>query len=308
MKKKFNFSINKTALNDYTNEMSQELITKAVIGAETLNHISVMTGVKYKENMKYMTTDAVFQAGGCGFSANGTTTLADKDMQVLTLKVNEALCPEDLNTTGLQLSMTPGYNEELPFEQQYAEYKAAKISEAIENMIWGTSSGTTTAFQGFRYKLDNDSDVVDVSFNPVATGLTSAQFIDGLFSMVNAVPAAIKNKGLKMFVGSDILQLATQHYIKSGYATIGDVSGNDGVQSLRIIGTNVDMVVAPGLNGTNRIVIAEPSNLVFGTDLENEQDDMKIFWDESNQEVRVVANFKGGVQYHFGDQIVINQL
>jgi hypothetical protein len=62
------------------------------------------------------------------------------------------------------------------------------------------------------------------------------------------------------------------------------------------------------LNGTKRIVVAEPSNLVFGTDLESEEDALKIFWDESNQEVRTVANFKIGVNYHFGDQVVVNQL
>lgn len=305
--KKFDLSINKSALNDYTNENSQELITKAVIGAETLNYIGIMTGVKYKTNMKYLNTDAVFQAAGCAWNANGTTTLTDKDMQVINVQVMESLCPKDLLTTSFNQFLNAG-DTNLPFEQQLVEYKVAKINEAIENQIWGSTSATTTSIAGFRYLLDNDSDVVDVTFNPVASGLTSAQFIQGLFDMVNAVPAAIKNAELKMFVGSDILQLATQHYIKSGYATIGDVSGKDGVASLRIIGTNVDMVVAPGLNGTNRMVVAEPSNLVFGTDLEGGEDTLKVWYSEDNLDIRVLADFKLGVNYHYGTNIVINQL
>jgi hypothetical protein len=242
---KFKFSIDKSALAAYTNMNSQELITKAVVDANTLEHISIMTGVKYKTEMKYMDTDAVFQAGGCGFNASGTTTLTKKDMEVTSYKVNESLCPEDLNTTGLQLSMAPGFNQEVPFEEAYAEYKAAKISEAIESYIWNGDGGSPETFTGFVDKFDADSDVVDVTFDPSGAH-TAAEYVQLIFDMVNAIPAAIKGRKVVMFMGYDYLAITAQKFIQANYYAAQAVSLADGRNNLLIPGTNVEII---GVNG-----------------------------------------------------------
>jgi hypothetical protein len=78
-------------LTTWVNDNSQELLAAAVLAGETVDLISIKTGVKYKERLKYLATDAVFQAGGCGYSTNGTTTLTEKDLTVVDVKINEFL-------------------------------------------------------------------------------------------------------------------------------------------------------------------------------------------------------------------------
>jgi hypothetical protein len=66
------------------------------------------------------------------------------------------------------------------------------------------------------------------------------------------------------------------------------------------------MVAVSGLTGTDRIFIAEASNLFVGTDLLNDQEDFKIFFSEDNDEVRFKQKFKIGFQMAFPARIVSN--
>ena len=71
-------------------------------------------------------------------------------------------------------------------------------------------------------------------------------------------------------------------------------------------GTNVKVVAVAGLNGTDRIFLAEASNLYMGTDLLNDAEDFSIRYSEDNDEVRVKQKFKAGFQVAFPERIVSN--
>jgi hypothetical protein len=264
------------SLTTWVNDNSQTLITKAVLEAETVPYITVIPGIKYKERLKFLDTDAILQAGGCGWVASGTTTLTEKDIEVVSLRTMEEICPEDLNKYSLQLSMKAGYNTAIPFEQQYAEQKVLKIQKAIEEMIWSTTAASTLKCAGFKYLMDNDSEVVDQSFVWFATTWTASDYLAQIYKMQNALPAEIQNfNDLTLFVGHEVFRKIVQQLVIANLYHI-DLSANDGLTAFTFPGTNIKLVAVNGINSKNYAVLTPASNLVYATDLMGEEDNLMI--------------------------------
>ncbi len=106
-------AFNVAALADYTEQNEALLVTSSVLGAKTASLIksagNVMVGVKSAETINIMDTDAIFQSGGsCGFTASGSTTFTQRTVTVGKIKVNEALCPKDLEAKYLQKALPTG--------------------------------------------------------------------------------------------------------------------------------------------------------------------------------------------------------
>jgi hypothetical protein len=131
-----------SALAAYTEQNAAQLVTSSVLGAKTANLIksagNVMVGVKSAETINIMDTDAIFQAGGsCGFTASGSTTFTQRTVTVGKIKVNEALCPKDLEAKYLQKALPTGsMYDSVPFEQEFADKKAKTIAAQLETAIW----------------------------------------------------------------------------------------------------------------------------------------------------------------------------
>lgn len=291
------------ALTQWVNDNSQELLAAAVLAGETIDLISLKTGVKYKERLKYLATDAVFQAGGCGFSTNGTTTLTEKDLQVIDVKINESLCPEDLNEYSLSMSLKPGYNKDIPFAQMYMSEKTKQINKTIETNIWADISGNTTAPQGFINMVKADGSTAHAHLN--LTGATTASdWLTIIYTMQNTLPEEIQNvNDLTIFMSHAYFRKIVQALIVANLYHI-DLSANDGMSPFYFPGTNIKLVPVNGLASQNFFLLTPSSNLIYVTDLANEQEKIEMFWDPSDQIVKFIARFKYGVSYYFSTYIV----
>ena len=304
-------AFNVGGLTQWVNDNSQTLITKAVLEAETVPYITVVPGIKYKERLKYLETDGILQAGGCGWVASGYTTLTEKDLLVTSLRSMEELCPDDLEKYSLQLSMKAGKNQSIPFEQLYAEQKVKQIQKSIEQMIWADHVADSTHFQGFISLMTTDiTGIVSGSttyFGWSATTFTASDYLGQIYKMQNLLPAEIQSMDdLTLFVGHEVFRKIVQALVIANLYHI-DLSTNDSLTAFIIPGTNINCVPVNGLNDSNYVVLTPASNLIFATDLMGEEDKLQIWYSQDNQQVRTVANFKAGVQYYFGSYIVISQ-
>ena len=113
-----------SALANYTKENEALLVTSSVLGAKTAALIksagNIMVGVKSSEKINILSTDAIFQDGSsCGFNASGATTFTQRTVTPGKIKVNEALCPKDLEAKYLQKALPTGsMYDSIPFEQE----------------------------------------------------------------------------------------------------------------------------------------------------------------------------------------------
>lgn len=294
-------------LTAYTDENMLPLIKKTVLGGKTLQLINVQPDIKSTAAINILNGDLVIAAGGCGFTAQGTTELYQRDLAVTALKVNESLCPDTLEKYYTQHQMKPGsYNEEIPFEQAYTEMKADKIAESIEQNIWKGNTAAFTAhteFDGFIELLRTESDVINANTSS-ATAITASNIV----ALVDDAAASIhgeiiESEDLVMFMGYDNYRLWARALRNANLFHYDGKENQEGMFSMYIPGTNVLVVATKGLNGTNQFYASKASNFTYGTDLLNDYESFKIWFSEDNQEVRFVSKWKSGVQVAFPDFI-----
>ena len=308
--KQFNFALDKSTIGSWVNASGQELMEKMILAAQTIDMVTVKPNIKYKEELKYLDTDLLLQAGGCNFTTSGTTSLTKKDIQVFPYKVNESLCPEDLNDTALALSMSAGFNESLPFEAQYLELKSKKLAALLENKIWVNASGSSE-FLGWLNAFKADSAVVDAGVNFAATGITDSVLIGMYETMIDAIPAEIVGQtDLVLFLGQDAFRKLNRAFKNTNNIQLQKFDFNGvsmydfpGYEHLKIRPVN-------GLNASNnttkKAVITLASNLVFATDLQSEIQAPKIWWSQDDQNVKFAMTFKAGVNYFFSEYVVVS--
>jgi len=310
--KKLNFALDVDAIKPWIDENGQELLEKEILAGETISYINTYPGVKYKEEMKIIETDALFQAYNCGTpTTSGTTTITAKDVEVKHFMVYEELCPKDLNVTSLQLSQTPGLDTDLPFAGQYTTLKSKGINKNIENQLWVQASGATN-IAGFLNQFDADSDVVDYVFDFSATGLTDSQLIAGYEGMIDEIPEELIGiEDLTLFIGHDAFRKLSRAFKNTNNVQLTkfDFNGVDvfdfpGSEFLKIKPVN-------GLNASNntdkRAVITPASNLLYVCDMVSEEEQVKMWWSDEKQLVKFLAQFKFGPAYKFGSYVVVSQ-
>ena len=305
-------AFNVSALSNYTNEQSTELVVKSLFGSKTASVLQaagqVQVGVKSAEALNILSSDVFFQADGCGYTASGNTTFTQRVITVGAIKVEETLCPKTLEAKWMQTQIAPGSPEAVPFEEQIGNEKASRIAKLLEVAMWQGDTATsntnpnTNRFDGFTKIIDAASASTVAGNTSSATAITVAN-IEGLVDdMYNVIPADIAEaEDLVLFVGIDTFKKYTTALRASNlFHYAADSEGME----IMIPATNIKMIGVGGLSGTNRMFLSRLSNLFVGTDLANEEEEYRFWYSQDNDEVRFRATMKYGVQIAFPDQLV----
>ena len=307
-----------SALANYTKENEALLVTSSVLGAKTAALIksagNVMVGVKSSEKINIMETDAIFQDGAsCGFNASGSTTFTQRTVTPGKVKINEALCPKDLEAKYLQKALPTGsMYDSVPFEQEYSEKKAKTIAAQLETSLW---QGDTTSvnvnlnkFDGLVKLIGAASGVVAANASTFISGaplstITAANVISIFDGVYAAIPAkVVASDDMTIFCGQDLFRTYTIALKNSGSFNYQiDVKADS---EFVLPGTTIKVVAVAGLNGTNKVYAMRLSNMFLGTDLLNEEEKFEIFYAKEADQVRYVCEFKMGVNIAFPDEVV----
>lgn len=300
-------AFNVEGLGDWVNENSQALISKAILDENTISLVSKMSGVKYKEAIKFLDVAPIIQAYACGTpTTSGTTTLTDKDITVIPLMVYETLCPEDLVKKATQLSLSPGFPEKIPFEQAYSDLMIKNIWKQISAALWSSTAGSTVKPAGWIYQAEADSDVVDRSFTWSATGVSAANYNTEIFGMINDLPSEIANdENLTLFVGPEISRKLKQALFSANLYHY-DTTNENGNSAWVYPATNVTVQPTNGLAGLNSVFLTPAWNLIVAFDLESEFDQYKLWWSDDDQLSKFLVKFRLGNGYYFGEYIVLS--
>ena len=307
-----------SALANYTKENEALLVTSSVLGAKTASLIksagNVMVGVKSSEKINIMETDAIFQDGAsCGFNASGSTTFTQRTVTPGKIKVNEALCPKDLEAKYLQKALPTGsMYDSVPFEQEYSEKKAKTIAAQLETALWQGDTSSVNVnlnkFDGLVKLIGAASGVVAANASTYISGaplssITDANVISIFDGVYKAIPAkVVAADDMTIFCGQDLFRTYTIALKNSGSFNYQiDVKADS---EFVLPGTTIKVVAVAGLNGTNKVYAMRLSNLFLGTDLLNEEEKFEIFYAKEADQVRFVSQFKIGVNIAFPDEVV----
>ena len=288
-----------TSLPAYVQENRDLLIKNfALVGGETRKRISVQTGIKKDEHINYLNLTPTFQSGvGCGFTAQGEATLTQRLIETARFKVNMEFCPDTLigKYAEYQVSINASENESLPFEAYIMEALTNEIVKKIETTIWGGVKASDL-IDGFITIAKADSDVVDV----VIEG-TSA-YAD-ILKVYNAMSEYTLEQGGEIYVSPAKFRAFMQEMVEKNYFHYNP--GNAEPGEFLLPGSNVKVVRTPGLAGKTEVVGTFAKNMYYGCDLENAAEDIKVWYSDDDDLIKVSAKWNMGVQFAFPGEVVL---
>lgn len=294
-----------TGLTGYVQE-NRDLILKnfGLAGVGTRSRMGIQTGIKKSAKLNYFEIAPTLQDGSaCGFEAAGSATLTQRDIDVAAIKVNMDICPKSLLGTYAEYLVRLNANAtDLPFEQYVVDGLIKSINEKIEKAIWqgDTASADTDLkhFDGILKLAGAEADVIDV-----AIAANTAAY-DGIKAVYMALPEEALKRGASIFVSPAIFRLYVQALVNKNYYHYSGPQGEN-TQEFIFPGSNVKVVSTEGLAGSLNIVGTFDRNLVYGTDMEGDFEDIKIWYSDDDDIVKVKALWASGVQFAFPDQIVL---
>jgi hypothetical protein len=297
--------------SSYAGEFAGKYLGAALLSASTLDAgaVTILPNIKYKAAMKVGTFSNLVRSADCDFdSTTSGLTLTEKVLTPTELQVNLQICKKELHADWEAAQMGFSAFDELPplFSDYIISRVAAEVANATETSIWSGAAGEGS-FDGFATLMGADATVVDVAQATV----TSSNVIAQLGAIVDAAPSTILGKeDLTLYVSTNIARA----YIRA----LGGFASNVGANGIDNKGTTwynggelsfegINIFVAKGL-GDNEAVLAQKSNLFFGTGLLDDRNEVKVIDMadiDGSQNVRVVMRYTAGVQIGIGSDIVL---
>ncbi len=301
-------SFNLSGLSTYTDQLSTDLISKALLKPHSVQYLTVMAGKTAGTSaINLLNSNPYIVDATCGFNsattgpggATGNATLFDQiDLVVQSKMLKEQLCPEDLRTYWLSSQLSPSaYGETVPFEEQIARNKVDNIAAYTENTIW---QGDGASLDGLLAQATVANGCIGGTGAGITVPLAVATAYDTIWAIINKLSNALKQeRDLVMYMSLTNYQIAVQAVMAEGnslvlqYPNINNTTG-DAPMAFVFPGTNVTIFGAPGLNSNSHIILGPKKYAFFGTGLLDDADRFKFWWDASQDVVNFMSKFRLG--------------
>ena len=307
-----------TGLTNYTKEESLNLLTKAMFTAKTARLLQgagqVLPGIKSAEILPLLYSDVYFHSDSCSYQTSGNTTLSKRTLTVGKVKVQETLCPKDLETKYTQKALAAGEAIDMGvFTEQIGAEKAAKIAEAIETAIWQGDTtggaGNNGFWDGFLTILGDlgfggAGDPIKGNVGNAYASITASNIDDIITTIYSVIPAELLGKpDLFIGMGTDTFRLYRQWLVTANLYhypanEIAEMEIVDPITGIKIYGLH-------GMNSTNKIVAGLWSNFFLGTDMMNEEEEFEFIFNPFERRVQFHTAFKYGCQVAYPEQVVL---
>jgi len=279
-----------TALTAYTDELSLDLIAKAVLTTDLMNDIDVRSGLQAGTvAINLMDGDLNVADLSCGWSPSGDVNFSQVDISIADKQVKMELCPEDLRQYWLSQRMSAGTaNDSVPFEEIISGYYVERVRKYNEGFLIN-GDGTVN---GIKAQI-TAANGANVPTAPAAWTVSNA--IDQALDIFDEIAEEVKDReDLIMIVSPANFQTLRRALVAQNYYHYDQGDG----RTLDLIGTNCKIVKSSGLVGSDYVAAGPAGFIVAGTGLESDFETMKFFYDEGEDVVKFRAAWRLGVAVH----------
>lgn len=301
-------SFDLSGLTPYTDELSSELVSKALLKPHSVEFLTVLAGKTAGTSaINLLNSNPYIIDATCGFGAaqvgpggatGNATVYSQLDLVVGSKMLKEQLCPEDLRTYWLSSQMSPSaYAESVPFEERIAENKVNNIAQYVENTIWQGDGGS---LDGLLAQATVANGCIGGTGAGIAVPLAVSTAFDSIWGIYNKLSNALKQEDdLVMYMSMSNYAVAVQALMNEGnsliqqYPNINNASGS-APMSFVWPGTNMTVFAAPGLNVDTHIIVGPKKYVYFGTGLIDDADNFKFYYDPSQDVVNFMSKFRLG--------------
>ena len=286
----------------YAGKEAGGIIGQAFKEGETLSKglVRVYENINFKLNLRKINYTDGTTPYSCGFTPSGDIDLSEKVLEPLKFKNDIEVCKEDFRQTWSEdQEGASAFNINLAsdIENAIITEVLGQHAQKIDNQIWNGDSLNTGEFDGYIKLFEADANVIK------GTGavITKVNVLESLIAALEATPVSIRNSNdLKVVVSADVYQAYNFYLVSQG--VINGLGGAD--MPVTFAGYTMERV--SGLD-PNTIVIYERDNLIFGTGLLGDHNELRVRdMDDSLMDgnVRMKMVYNAGVQYYNSAEIV----
>ena len=233
------------------------------------------------------------------------------ELLVLDVKVQDEYCPKELEAKYTQKYLRPGaHQEELPLGQfitdKINKLIAIQMEQAIFQVSTAQSANNLKHFDGLAKKIDAGS---PVSATPSTFNQANSRAI--VEEMYTLIPDAINSEELvllmpKAFFKLLVLKLANDNLYHVAVDQTKDVwEMTYPFFNLKIIGLSGLDTVANGMAAyENRMFLTYWDNLAFVTDLQNDSENVEIWYSKDDRKIKLSYEWKAGTGVKFTNHVV----
>ena len=299
-----------TVTSNYSGKAFGQYISAALKEAKSLEGLTVLENIKYKENIRKMAGSSLVADATCDFTDAGTLAITESVLEPKNLQINVDLCKKTLLSGFESEEMKAGaFNRTAPtFDQYVLSYFGELIADSVEGSIWSGADATAGQFEGFLTATTgafavNGNVVQTDNTGGAGTAYTAANIISNLQTLVAGIPANVYGRDdLRIY-----MNMKTYRFYISAISTLGYVNAYNMNGDYVPVFEGITIQPCPGMPD-DQLVAAETSNLFFGTDLISDMGASMRMLDmtdlDGSDNMRVVAKFSGGVQVGIGADAV----
>jgi hypothetical protein len=283
----FGFDI--SALPAYTDQLSLDLISKAVLKTDLLDYVDLRSGfTSGTVAINLVDADLPVSALSCGWTSDGEVTYTQVNVTIESLQSKTEMCVEDLRSVYQSAFMNAGTgNDFIPFEEVISESYADKLRKYNEGFLIN-GFGTTP---GLKAQITSANGANLQAGTPAAW--TAQNAVEQALDLYDAIDEAVKDRDdLIMVVSPDAYRALVRGLVASNLYHYDSVAGNDVVI---LPGTNVTVVKSSGLVGSDYKFAGPGKMILAATGLTDELDNFRFFYDEASDVMKFRAAWRLGV-------------
>ena len=306
-------SFNLGSLPAYTDQLSTDLISAALLKSFTTDFVTIEAGKTAGTSaINVMNSTVDIKDATCGFAAgqvgSNATVFSQIPLVVGSKMLKEQLCPEDLRSKWTSSQLGAAANQEtVPFAELIANNKIANIAKYVENTIW---QGDGATLDGLLAQTTNANGSIN-SAGAYTQWTSSTAIAEFWLNVGSLTPALQTEDDLIMYTSYANYQALVAALINTGASVIGqfaqvsNAAGVNAPSSFVFPGTNITVFAAPGINDAARVILAPKKYIFFGTGLLDEMDTFKFYYNEADDIMNFNAKFRLGTAVYVS-QVVSN--
>ena len=288
---------NVSSLSAYVQD-NHDLLVKnfALIGGGTRSRISIQTGIKQNANINLLNLTPTLQSGaGCNFTAAGDAVLSNRLLETAQIKVNMEFCEKTLlGKYAEYLVKVNAVDNPFPFEEYITNALTDELNKKIEKLIWQGDKTTYSSDSDLKW-IDGFIHILSAEGTQASGTFTTAY--DAILGVYNALPEEVLEQGAEIYVSPAAFREFMQTMVSKNYFNYNP--GNQEFGEFLLPGSDAKIVRTQGLSGTKVVVGTFAKNLVYGCDMENDEEKFDIWFSQDNRTWRVAVEWNSGVQIAF---------
>jgi hypothetical protein len=316
------------ALEGFCREYKMELLTVAMMGGDWIDNYEFMAGIKDELLLTTLVMKKVAKPWKVAWNPKETTAnLIPRTLKVRKGQIEELEVPVNYRNSWLGKKLQAGIDSmDNPIERELLTAIVAQLNEDIYlDALWGgvyDAEGTDPVdlFDGFNRIIDVEIAAGKISATPDNTNKLKwpTLYPTGAIDATNAVDKlkkfyrdcvrfakAMKRVKMDMYISTDIYDFYCDDY----QATHGSLPYNTQYEKIFLEGSRglVTLLAEPAQDNENRIVLTQKSNLIYGVDLESDQEDLLVRRDNNPKQVQIFGEFVAGVQIGTLQGLFVNE-